>query len=52
MLNPALFGGPWAYPKSLATVYDAIGYDSCVRYPDVPVSSDDPRLRDARPRGA
>jgi hypothetical protein len=47
IFNPSLFGGPWAYPKSLATVYDAIGYDSFVRHPDVPIPLTSPGLRDA-----
>jgi hypothetical protein len=46
LFNPALFGGPWAYPKSLATVYDAIGYDRFASHPDVPVPLTSPAARD------
>ncbi len=55
--NPAMFANPDAYPKSLALLYDAIGYDNWVRYPDVPVSDrfagtarTGARRRDAPPR--
>lgn len=46
VFNPKLFGGTWAYPKSLAEVYDVIGYDSFVRYSDVPVPLTSPALRE------
>jgi hypothetical protein len=46
IFNPDLFGGPWAYPTSLATVYDAIGYDRFASHPDVPVPLTSPAARD------
>ena len=44
--NPGVFGSTGEYPKSLALLYDAIGYESWVRYPDVPVSIDTTERRD------
>ncbi|MGZ6989260.1 MAG: hypothetical protein ACXVH0_09895, partial [Thermoanaerobaculia bacterium] len=44
--NPGVFEKSGAYPKSLALLYDAIGYESWVRYPDVPVSIDSPERRE------
>jgi hypothetical protein len=43
--NPTVFEKSGAYPKSLALLYDSIGYESWVRYPDVPVSIDSPERR-------
>jgi hypothetical protein len=43
--NAATFSYPRNYPKSLALLYDAIGYESWVRYPDVPVSIDSKERR-------
>lgn len=47
IFNPGLFGGPWAFPASLATAYDAIGYDQFAGHPDVPVPLTSPASRDA-----
>ena len=43
---PGVFEKSGAYPKSLALLYDAIGYERWVRYPDVPVSIDSPERRE------
>ncbi|MCM3877400.1 MAG: hypothetical protein NEA02_13415 [Thermoanaerobaculia bacterium] len=43
--NPEVFEQSGAYPKSLVLLYEAIGYGSWVRYPDVPVSVDSPERR-------
>lgn len=52
--NPALFVNPLAYPSSLASLYDAIGYEKWVRYPEIPVSIESPeeraRVRDVATR--
>lgn len=47
IFNPGLFGGRWAFPASLATAYDAIGYDRFAGHPDVPVPLTSPGARDA-----
>jgi hypothetical protein len=45
--NPGAFARWWkAYPKSLALLYDSIGYERWVRYADVPVSIDTTERRD------
>jgi hypothetical protein len=44
--NPGAFARPNTYPKSLALLYDSIGCESWVRYPDVPVSIDSPERRE------
>ncbi len=43
--NPATFSYPHSYPKSLALLYDAIGYEGWVGYPDSPVSVDSVEAR-------
>ncbi len=44
--NPGLFATPDYCPKSMALLYDSIGYERWVRYPDVPVSIDSPERRE------
>jgi hypothetical protein len=44
--DPGAFEMPRPYPKSLALLYDSIGYASWVRYPDVPVSIDSTERRE------
>jgi hypothetical protein len=44
--NPGAFERPYRYPKSFALLYDSIGYERWVRYPDVPVSIDFPERRE------
>ncbi|MDL2717232.1 MAG: hypothetical protein PT977_05715, partial [Acidobacteriota bacterium] len=43
--NPGLVATPSNYPKSLERLYDAIGYDKWVGYPDVPIPVDSPERR-------
>jgi hypothetical protein len=43
--NPAMFENPNAYPSSLGLLYQAIGYDAWVRYPEIPVPIDSPERR-------
>jgi hypothetical protein len=43
--NPAMFEKPYTYPSSLGLLYQAIGYDAWVRYPEIPVPIDSPERR-------
>ncbi len=47
LFNPDLFKNPSAYPKSIARLYEAIGYFSWAGYPDIPVTGLLPENRDA-----
>jgi hypothetical protein len=44
--NPGAFASETTYPKSFALLYDSIGYESWVRYPDVPVPIHSPERRE------
>ncbi|MEO8587480.1 MAG: hypothetical protein ABI584_15040, partial [Acidobacteriota bacterium] len=50
LFEPALFQKAGAYPKSIAILYEAIGYASWVGLPDVPVTGLMPANRDATRR--
>jgi hypothetical protein len=43
--NPEMFANPASYPSALTLLYDVIGYDKWVRYPEIPVSVDSPERR-------
>ncbi|HEY3350335.1 MAG TPA: hypothetical protein VGM13_11215 [Thermoanaerobaculia bacterium] len=45
--NPAMLKGPPVFPKSLARVHDAIGYDRFVGDPETPLPVDSPERRTA-----
>ena len=47
LFNPGALGGPSSFPKSLALLHDAIGYDRFAGDPETPLPIDSPEQRAA-----